>query len=264
MMNILTRLSIMPYLSRKKPMWNGGLLILSLLYEILSEVPIEERSYVLNPKGNQLKNIKVLHQMGNPMNYEILKDAIRNTYKCTKAGELLPLSIVIVTDKEWLAGDPSRADKHATYSLLLAEKICNEYNVKVENLVAEIVDTKLGKQVAKIKPNITYIGAEEVMGLVTAQVAKNRELNEVWKELLDSGGDEIYVKPIHHYIKQGETLSFFELSERAMLRREVAIGYVKSKQKVINPDCKTAPLKLEMADSLIVICEFEVEKTLRK
>ncbi|KAM0822879.1 hypothetical protein ACQ4PT_071227 [Festuca glaucescens] len=229
--------------------------------EVLSETPITERTSVVNPlMQSQLKNIKVTHKVGCPMNYDILKEAIINIRKSAKCDKNVPISVVVISDKDWLIGDTVQADKQLAYTLLLAENICRKNDIKVQHLVSEIVDTRLGKQISRIRPSLSFVGAEEVMSLVTAQVAECSELNEVWKDILDAEGDEIYIKEIGLYMKEREKISFSELSERAVLRREVAIGYVKDQKQHINPTNKLEPLSLEMTDSLIVISEFEGEQ----
>lgn len=235
---------------------------------ILADTPGEERQRIMNRKiSRQLRNIHVIQQVGNPMSTTDLKMAILHPSAKWKMGNSAknpknvdnmkrPLSILVIADNTWKLGDKSRPDKQSALALLLAEDVCKQLEVKVASLVAEFVDAELGKQVMNLRPNLTVIGTDEISGLVTAQVAEQCELNDIWTELLNSWGNEIYMKDIRRYIKPGEIAFFAELSERAILYDEVAIGYRMGDKTVINPS-KSVPLHFSLGDALVVISEFE-------
>ncbi|MCO5560423.1 hypothetical protein L7F22_014038 [Adiantum nelumboides] len=236
---------------------------------ILAETPKEEREYILSRKiRTPLRNVRIIHQVGNPMSRTDVKAAILHPLPVMKLGRSvkkskmldntkIPLSILVIADSTWRAGDKSSPDKKSVLALLLAEDVCQKLVVEVNSLVAEFVDYKLGKQIMNLRPDLKAIGTNEIVGLVTAQVAEQSELGDVWTDLLNSWGDEIYMKDINRYRKAGEAASFSELAEQAQLRKEIAIGYTIGDQTVINPSSKNIPLHFSKKDSLVVISEYQ-------
>jgi hypothetical protein len=88
-------------------------------------------------------------------------------------------------------------------------------------------------------------------------------LKEVFDDLFDAEGSEIYLKPAVNYIKAGVEVDFYTVAEAAARKNEVAIGYRKCGYAhnadkaygvVVNPK-KSEKIIFDDKDKVIVIAE---------
>jgi len=130
------------------------------------------------------------------------------------------------------------------------------------SVVSEMLDVK-NRALAEIAKADDFIVSDELAGLLLTQVAENKELGNVFDDLFDADGAEIYLKPANEYIKTGEAVNFYTILESAKRRGETAIGYrlnsdannaEKSYGVRVNPR-KSDTITFSDADKVIVLSE---------
>jgi voltage-gated potassium channel Kch len=128
-------------------------------------------------------------------------------------------------------------------------------------IVSEINDDA-NREIAQVTKADDFVVSEKLISLMLTQLSENRHLYEVFADLLDPAGSEIYLKPACDYLAPGAEADFATLIESARRRGEVALGYRLTERfheppgygVVLNPD-KTAPLTLSADDRVIVLAE---------
>lgn len=130
------------------------------------------------------------------------------------------------------------------------------------SIVSEMMDIR-NKELAEVTEADDFIISNKLISLMLSQLSENRDLKEVFDDLFDAEGSEIYVKPISNYIKTGVSTDFYTLCESAARKGEIAIGYrinefshnvKKAYGVVVNPK-KSDVLTFTENDKLIVIAE---------
>jgi hypothetical protein len=108
-----------------------------------------------------------------------------------------------------------------------------------------------------------FIVSEHLISLMMSQLSENAELFDVFTDIFDPEGAEIYLKPVSDYVAVGEPVNFYTVVEAARRRGETTIGYRlaseakdagKSYGVHTNPK-KSAQVVFTAADKVIVIAE---------
>jgi hypothetical protein len=108
-----------------------------------------------------------------------------------------------------------------------------------------------------------FIVSEHLVSLMMAQLSENGDLFDVFTDIFDPEGAEIYLKPIGDYVAVGEPVNFYTVVEAARRHGETAIGYrlereageaAKSYGVHTNPK-KSGEVVFTSDDKLIVIAE---------
>jgi len=133
------------------------------------------------------------------------------------------------------------------------------------NPVSEILDTRTRGllQVAGCKG---YIMSNQIISAVVSQVAEEKDINVVLRELLSAEGCETYLKDLTEYFdtRKGDQMdmSFWDVALLLRKTREVLVGYKPEKQTfeesnqkhlLLNPPNKSEKRLWSEGDILVVI-----------
>lgn len=138
----------------------------------------------------------------------------------------------------------------------IAEKLGKKFSI-----VSEMLDVK-NRALADTSRADDFIVSDQIISLVLAQLSENNELAAIFEDIFDSEGNEIYIKPALNYAIEGREVDFYEISDVASQKKEIAIGYrlmrnindPKGFGIVLNPP-KSAKIKFTEEDKIIVISE---------
>ncbi|WP_116026546.1 CASTOR/POLLUX-related putative ion channel [Thermomonospora umbrina] len=165
--------------------------------------------------------------------------------------------VVVLSDE---AFEPHLADARTLVTLLhlrdMEESLGDPYSI-----VSEINDDA-NREVAQVTKADDFVVSAKLISLMLTQLSENRHLYDVFFDLLDPAGSEIYLKPAADYVTPGAVVGFATVIEAARRRGETAIGHRLRERfhrppdygVVLNPD-KSAPLTLSADDRVIVIAE---------
>lgn len=155
--------------------------------------------------------------------------------------------------------DAQKADARTLITLLHLRDLAEQRDYGY-SIVTEMLDARNHK-LAMVTRADDFIVSGQLVSLIMAQVAENKELNVVFNDIFNPEGSEIYLKPAGAYVCPGQPINFYTVVEAALRRDEVAFGYRRMSQAndpqqiygvVINPD-KAAPLQLSEQDRIIVL-----------
>jgi Trk K+ transport system NAD-binding subunit len=97
------------------------------------------------------------------------------------------------------------------------------------SIVSEMLDLR-NRELANAAKVDDFIVSEQLVSLMMSQFSENAELFEVFTDILDPEGAEIYLKPVGDYVATGKPVNFYTVTEAARRRNETALGYRISSQ----------------------------------
>ena len=166
---------------------------------------------ILDKTAIRLKNQKIELLIADVKERNILQELVGKKYT----------HIIVLSNSSY--SDIQQADASTLITLLQLRDISEKTGVKF-SVVSEMLDIR-NRQLAGITKVNDFIVSAKIVSLMLTQVSENRLLNDVFEDLFNSDGSEIYIKPVSDYITTGNKVNFYTIIEAARKKNEVAIGY---------------------------------------
>ena len=161
--------------------------------------------------ASALENIEVVFEVGDTRSRKTLDRVTTETYDHL---------ITLAPSNEM---GPQDADARTLVTLLHLRDIGSKTG-RDFSIVSEMLDVR-NQKLAEVTRADDFIVSDKLVSLMMAQIAETPALGEVFRDLFDPDGAEIYLKPAGEYIEIGKRTTFATVVESARRRDEVAMGY---------------------------------------
>jgi voltage-gated potassium channel Kch len=230
----------------------------SIVKELSSYVPAGSELLIVSAhenidqeysKLNISNNLKIDYKVADPADREVLESL--NVHEYTQ--------IIVLSNTRRL--NIQESDSQTLLTLLHLRDLLDKNGAQVR-IVSEIMDVR-NREIASVTKADDFVVSDKFISQLVSQVSETKELVNVFNNMFDAEGPEIYLKPIRNYVKTGVEIDFFTVLESAKRQGQTAIGYrVMSKQYekdstygiVLNP-IKTARVSFCAEDKIIVFAE---------
>ena len=164
--------------------------------------------------------------------------------------------------------DPQQIDSENIVTLLLLRSIFQETGLSDGDtkLITEVLESQNNALIAKAGVKDMII-SNRLISMITAQISESRGIKDVYDNIFQEDGSEIYLKPLSLYFKDFPVqVRFADLIAVAQTREEVCFG-IKIKALEENPNAnhgvdlippKDKLLQLNADDCLVVVAEDEL------
>ena len=119
--------------------------------------------------------------------------------------------------------EPQEADAKTLVTLLHLRDMAMQ-DATPFSIVSEMLDLR-NRELAEAAQVDDFIVSEHLVSLMMAQLSENAKLFDVFTDIFDPEGAEIYLKPVSDYVVTGQPVNFYTVTEAARRRGETAIGY---------------------------------------
>jgi voltage-gated potassium channel Kch len=164
----------------------------------------------IRAQGGKLQNQKLVVQEGETTDRDLLNGLHVEAY-----------DHVIVLACSTL--EPQEADAKTLVTLLHLRDMA-ERDETPFSIVSEMLDLR-NRELAEATQVDDFIVSEHLVSLMMSQLSENAELFDVFTDIFDPEGAEIYLKPVDDYVATGEPVNFYTVVEAARRRGETALGY---------------------------------------
>ena len=174
---------------------------------------------------------------------------------------------IIIFSQGGSSVDPETTDSETIIILLQLRRIFDKHPDKAVNtkLISEVMDSDNMELVARAGVN-DFIVSNRLISMLLSQISEEQSINDVYNDIFEEDGSEIYLKPASLYFKDlpGE-FSFADMMAIAQKRSEVCIGVkIAELESAIDQNFgvtlipeKNTMYSLKPDDRLIVVAEDE-------